>query len=329
MENSIISIIVPVYNNEKDLQETINSIKQQTYNHWEAIFVDDGSTDKSEEIIHNNIASEKRIKYIKRNRQPKGGSTCRNIGVASSIGDYLIFLDGDDVLAPTCLENRFNAIKDSDYDFMVFPMSMFTTDVKKNKRLTKWGIRDFDYYYITGAPAWQVTSPIYRRTFWEKLNGFDEKFTRSQDIELGIRAVLLSHGNFKSVENIDSDCFYRRPASKDLIPSSKLTNQLESYEYMLGLIKKLKNEGYFSRRYKFSLGLLATYSQIYQLIYLVKSRKENTESFDYYNKTDLRCYMLLHHKFILAVLGWIPLPFESKRALALKINQYCRWHFLY
>ena len=241
----------------------------------------------------------------------------------------MIFLDGDDVLAPTCLEMRLKAIQDTNYDFMIYPMSTFTTDITNHRRMTKWGIRDYDYYFITGAPAWQVTSPIYRRRFWDKLIGFNENFTRSQDIELGLRSVIESHGNFKVVENVPSDCFYRRAATKQLTPSYKYTKQLESYEFMLDLIRRLKIEGNFPNRYKFSLGLLATYCHMYQLIYVIKGRHEEVENFNYYNKIDLRCYMLFHHKLLLTLLGMFPLPYELKRILSLKINQYCRWHFQY
>lgn len=323
------SIIIPLFDNEKDIQSTINSILTQTYTDWEAIFVDDGCQDATMDIVARNSVTEPRIRYVKRTREPKGGSTCRNIGASVSNGDYIIFLDGDDVLAPTCLSNRIKTIEQTEYDFMVFPMSTFTNDINKNRRLTKWGIRDYDYYYITGAPAWQVTSPIYRRSFWDTLKGFDEGFTRSQDIELGLRSVIESHGNFKVIENIESDCFYRVALNNGVIPSYKYIKTLDSYGLLLSLIKRYKSNGFFLNRYKFSLGLLATYCHMYEYIYIILNRHEKVESFNYYNKVEMRGYMLWHHRMVVYMLGSLPLSVSIKRILAFRINQYCRWHFLF
>lgn len=329
MKKGLISIIIPFYNNERDIKATIESIICQTYDNWEAIFVDDGSCDGSCNIVAQYVGLDNRVKLFRRDREPKGGSTCRNIGVSKSEGEYLVFLDGDDLLASTCLERRWAAINKTEYDFMVFPMAMFTDSTSNCKRLTKWNIRDFDYYYITGAPAWQVTSPIYRRTFWLTINGFDEKFTRNQDIELALRSVIASKGNFKMIENIESDCYYRVPSNGSIVPSYKYFKALESYHYFLDLILKLKSEGNFPNKYKFSLGLLASYCYMLKMIGILRGRREKVEKFSFYNSTDMRRYMLWNHRVILFIAKNIWMPNHLKSRMALVINQYCRWHFMF
>ena len=106
----VISVVVPVYNGEKYLQECINSITNQTIVSFEAIFVDDGSTDKSFRILHANSLLDNRIKII---RQPNLGATsARKNGVKIAKGEWICFVDCDDRLLPETLQLLLNeAIK--------------------------------------------------------------------------------------------------------------------------------------------------------------------------------------------------------------------------
>ena len=92
--NILVSIIIPVYNVESYLATCIKSILQQTYQHWEAILIDDGSTDKSSEIASSFTNTDQRIHYYK--KENGGLSSARNYGIEKSQGDYIIFLDSDD-----------------------------------------------------------------------------------------------------------------------------------------------------------------------------------------------------------------------------------------
>src|SRR4030067_1442187 len=98
MADPLIIIIIPVYNAEQYLPETLDSVFTQTYTNIEVITVDDGSTDKSAEIIKRYPA----VKYI---RQKNGGvSNARNSGIKASSGDYIAFLDQDDLWLPEKLK---------------------------------------------------------------------------------------------------------------------------------------------------------------------------------------------------------------------------------
>lgn len=97
----MISIIIPLYNKEKCIERTINSVLQQTYSDFELIIVDDGSTDKSSEIVK--AISDKRIKYIY--KQNGGVSSARNYGLEHVSSDWVVFLDADDTFFPNALEN--------------------------------------------------------------------------------------------------------------------------------------------------------------------------------------------------------------------------------
>lgn len=107
MENSLISIVVPVYNAEKFIKSTIESVLRQTYKNWELIFVDDCSKDNSYEIIKAFLVSDNRIKYIK-NKANLGPAITRNNGTKIAEGRFLCYLDADDAWDEKKLEKQIN-----------------------------------------------------------------------------------------------------------------------------------------------------------------------------------------------------------------------------
>src|SRR5579875_652313 len=104
--SKVVSIITPSFNRADIVGETAASIFNQTYPHWEWVIVDDGSTDNSWEVLQQLAAKDERVKIFRRNREPKGACACRNIAIENCSGEYLIFLDTDDLLASFCLEQR-------------------------------------------------------------------------------------------------------------------------------------------------------------------------------------------------------------------------------
>lgn len=106
------SVIIPVYNVEAYLCDCLDSVLNQTFADWEAICVDDGSTDCSGKILEEYAANDSRLKVLaKRNG---GLSSARNAGVNVAKGDYVLFLDSDDWLEPNALETIANALSDED-----------------------------------------------------------------------------------------------------------------------------------------------------------------------------------------------------------------------
>lgn len=96
------SIIVPVYNRENVLEECINSVFAQSYQDFEVILVDDGSTDNTLEVCNRLMEKDKRIKLI--TEEHSGVSDARNKGLDAAEGEYIFFLDSDDVIHPQLLE---------------------------------------------------------------------------------------------------------------------------------------------------------------------------------------------------------------------------------
>lgn len=116
MNNSLISIIIPVYNAEKFLDDTIKTIKEQSYENWELIFVDDCSTDNSIELIENEMKIDNRIKLIKL-EQNSGAAIARNTGIDLAQGRYLTYIDADDLWNSKKLEKQLEFMKENDCGF--------------------------------------------------------------------------------------------------------------------------------------------------------------------------------------------------------------------
>ena len=98
MNKKLVSIIMPVYQAEKFLCDTINSVLAQTYSNWELILVDDGSTDSSGEICDTYARKDNRIKVV--HQLNAGQASARNSGMDLAKGDYIGFLDNDDFYYP-------------------------------------------------------------------------------------------------------------------------------------------------------------------------------------------------------------------------------------
>lgn len=106
------SIIIPVYNVESYLRECLDSVLNQTFSDWEAICINDGSTDGSASILEEYAPKDSRFKNM---NQPNGGlSAARNTGLKTAKGEYILFLDSDDWLESNALETIAKALNDED-----------------------------------------------------------------------------------------------------------------------------------------------------------------------------------------------------------------------
>ncbi len=103
-----ISIIIPIYNNERYLRKCLQSVQSQTYSNIEVIMVNDGSTDNSEQICLEFVQSDERFKYIYQSNA--GVSSARNVGLDASTGKYIGFVDSDDWIADDMYESLYNLI---------------------------------------------------------------------------------------------------------------------------------------------------------------------------------------------------------------------------
>ena len=113
----MVSIIVPVYNAARYIAETIEMVNAQTYKDWELILVDDASKDDSVAVIENIIKSQgKRIRLIRKNKN-EGAAAARNSGIDAASGQYIAFLDADDIWKPEKLEKQIRFMEEKEAAF--------------------------------------------------------------------------------------------------------------------------------------------------------------------------------------------------------------------
>ena len=149
---NLVSIIIPVYNQEKYLAETLNSVLNQTYSNWECVLVNDGSTDNSVAILQPFLTQDNRFHFI--NSENKGVSHARNLALKQVKGDFILFLDGDDLIHSEKIELAIsNFQKDSDLSIVfnttnyfqntienvLYPMKITPELLNFNSLLLYWG----------------------------------------------------------------------------------------------------------------------------------------------------------------------------------------------
>ena len=196
-----VSIIIPVYNRVDYLPETLDSIISQTYQHWECILVDDGSTDNSIEIAKKYASQDPRIKSFIRNREPKSANTCRNIGFEHSTGKYIVWFDSDDIILETYIEDQLWSLENEQCDFSICGLYKYYTEPRD---LRKWlsddwqndnyetfikGYLLYKYGVITGSFMWT-------RKLVEQTNLYNEELIHADEWEFFSR-IFLDHKRLK------------------------------------------------------------------------------------------------------------------------------------
>ena len=173
-----VSVTIPVYNVEKYLRECLDSVCAQTFTDWECICVDDGSTDSSPSILDEYAAKDKRFTIIKREHSNAGA--CRNAGLDIAKGEYLSFLDADDVFASRMLENMLRIAEEYGPDIVVCSKMDFSLAEQLNAFYLK--AKERHSVEILHKPA--ETINIFERWMgwaWDKL------FKRVQVIKYGFK----------------------------------------------------------------------------------------------------------------------------------------------
>lgn len=205
----MISVIIPNYNKALFIAETLNSLMSQSFTNWEAIIIDDCSTDDSIAIIKQEIQDDKRFNLIL-NKSNRGGSYSRNQGIKKAKGEYIVFLDSDDILSDDCLARRHKAMYWSEFDFIVFPMGTFYQKLGDSESywIPKAKSNHLELFLIHKLP-WSIMQTIWRKDFLLLLSGFDEDYPRLQDVELHTRALLNNNVKYKIIKTDIVDCYYR------------------------------------------------------------------------------------------------------------------------
>ncbi|MGP4038863.1 glycosyltransferase family 2 protein [Gracilibacillus sp. D59] len=134
-DQNLVSVITPTYNSETYIRDTIESVREQTYPHWEMIIVDDGSTDNTISIIEKYQNEDNRIRLIPLKKN-QGAAVARNKAMKNAQGRYIAFLDSDDQWLPEKLERQLLFMNQHDYAFSYTKYLEVHSDDQHNKVVT-------------------------------------------------------------------------------------------------------------------------------------------------------------------------------------------------
>lgn len=186
MRTPQVSVIIPCYNRAYIIRRAINSVLHQTFQDFEIIVVDDGSTDNTEEIIREFQENDRRIRYFCHDKN-KGGSSARNTGIKLAKGQYIAFLDSDDEWLPSHLHRKVELIKEMGVDGLI---GSFYTVVNSKYSLRKCLPKPFSMsiieYIFLGLGDTRSSTMVFIKKALEQVL-FDEKLFKQQDWDLAIR----------------------------------------------------------------------------------------------------------------------------------------------
>jgi len=196
MTNDLVSILIPCYNSEKWLGETIKSVLSQTWQNIEVIIVDDGSTDNSLSIAKS-FASNK-VKVITQDNQ--GASSARNRALKEAQGDFIQYLDADDLLAPNKIESQIKIIQQNNYDFIIAGawarFYAHPTDAKFIQELVWQDMAPVDWLTCSWEDGGMMPlhSWLLSRQLVSKAGYWNESLSVNDDGEYFCRVLLASEG---------------------------------------------------------------------------------------------------------------------------------------
>ncbi len=224
----MISVIMPVYNREKTIDRALESVFNQTFQDWELLVVDDGSNDQTADVVKKWVTKDKRVIFLKNGRK-KGVSGARNTGIFSAKGEYIAFLDSDDVWYNYHLEECLKALEFSKYNFCsalwrvdaygekvnigesgwfdyIFNEMKESLDVDRKDKYWVFDDRLFEHVVKTNFYCFHINTIVVKKQVLLDLGGFDETFTSSEDLDLVYR--VLQRENLVTVNNFHFIYYY-------------------------------------------------------------------------------------------------------------------------
>lgn len=275
-----VSIIIPTYNRANLICDALESVVQQSLVDWECLVIDDGSTDNTLAIVSEFLKKDVRFSfYIRPSHRAKGANACRNFGLEKSLGQYICWLDSDDVLHPDHLSIHLNAHDEKSIDASITKAKTFEISIENTKGLwsnifpTKNALDEL----ISGKIAWQTAAVL-----WDKsvlpVKPFNEKLQSAQEWTFHIIMVLqdISYslvdketvfirrhedriGKDESVKKYKSRFLSRHTILKRLYMANQLDEfrEKELINAMLNALKKSVQYKYINAVLMMSLSLLS------------------------------------------------------------------------
>lgn len=243
----LVSIIIPTYNRVSYLGETLDCIINQQYKNWECIVVDDRSEDATIELLTYYQVLDSRLRCIKRPLDyPSGANSCRNIGLSQSKGDYIQWLDSDDLISPEKIRSQIALLRTSNADIATCRWGRFSNQSSKVQMLDMQAYRDFksSKQFIDSLADdlgyFPIHSYLTKREIIVKSGPWLEGLTVNQDGEFIMRVI----SNSKTIKFCkEGIALYRRSdhSSTSEYNEHKINDLISSWKII---------DGYLHIRYK-------------------------------------------------------------------------------
>lgn len=215
MSSTLVSIIVPCFNQAKYLLETVESVISQTYTNWECIIINDGSTDNTKDVALDLMKRDKRVHFI--NQDNQGVCFARNNAIKISKGKYILCLDADDLISPNFLVETVKLIEQND-DIKVATSTVCFFGRRKGKLIPK----SYSLEKLLAHNQLVVTS-LFRRSDFDRVGGFSNSMREGfEDWDFWIR-IIKDGGKIECAE--DAVFYYRLLRSSR---NSNIDNEKES-----------------------------------------------------------------------------------------------------
>jgi glycosyltransferase involved in cell wall biosynthesis len=208
----LVSVIVTCYNQARYLSDSLGSVLAQSYPYWECIIVNDGSPDKTEDVVQEWLAIDNRFKYLK--KENGGLSSARNAGLRVATGEYIQFLDADDVLEKNKIGYQIGYLNhcDGSIDIVVSGYRYFLdsdqsrellifgpNDILPEVIINKNDKKDLVKLFARRNPM-VVSAPLYHRSVFQRIGDFDEELRANEDWDLHFRCaangIIFQHSGY-------------------------------------------------------------------------------------------------------------------------------------
>ena len=223
IEKVKVSIIIPVFNNEDFIAKTLESAINQTLKEIEIILVNDGSTDKSLEILNKYKTFDNRIKII--NQKNQGALFARFEGIKIAIGEYIQMVDGDDFLQINCCEKLYKYAKKNSLDIVISDYQQ--NNIKKNGLEEKATLNNIQYLdlFFTNKSKNAIWIKLFRRELLKYSYKPKQKFHLGDDIFL----TTVISTSAQRIKKIDEVCIFYNTNPNSIMNKSRLNKTFELF----------------------------------------------------------------------------------------------------
>ena len=298
MKNHKVSVIIPTYNRAHFLPRAIKSVLNQTFQDFELIIVDDGSTDNTKEVVENFQKQDSRIKYIWQENSG-GPAKPKNTGIKNSKGEFLAFLDSDDEWLPEKLEKQLELFEKNKRLGIVGCNCWNIYVGEKNKkiecRINKNGKNNNYSSIILGdCFIFSSSSVVIPRFVFDDVGFYDERFKVSDDWDLYIR--ILKKYEFKFVD----DFLFNYYIHENNISQVGSIKQAEDYVSLIGKNIKEYNDNLLAK------SIILRYIGSY---YMINNKKLTARK---YFKKSIKCAPFYYRNYVNFIISLFGVNFYEK-----------------